>query len=409
MCNGLLCGDQECEMSVIKWDGKCICIAITFAVMIAFLPISLSIMYLLNSHGRSETEENNVVMYISSLAPGLSILQKAFQDQNQQQAHQLERIQQYQQVQVLLIEELAKFNRTRSILPLQQQLHTVQMGIQEEKELLSRQMAVGKSTSSPIESCSSLSPHFPSGYYYIRAPDGSRVLHYCEKRKPLCGDVGDWMRVAELDMRNSSQFCPSELNLLRHQTLRSCVRPTISGGCTSLHYNTPGFKYKRICGKVLAYQVGSPNAFGARSGSDRNINAPYVDGVSITHGNPRQHIWTFASSRDEAPISNAASRCPCILGETTVADGNPPAFVGNNYFCDTASTSNNVPVGRFYYSDPLWDGAGCGGINQCCSFNSPPWFHVILPNTITDAIELRVCRDQEDEDIALATIEIYVW
>ena len=31
-----------------------------------------------------------------------------------------------------------------------------------------------------------------------------------------------------------------------------------------------------------------------------NIDAPYVDGVSLTYGDPRNHIWTFVSAIDES-------------------------------------------------------------------------------------------------------------
>ena len=62
----------------------------------------------------------------------------------------------------------------------------------------------------------------------------------------------------------------------------------------------------------------------------------------------------------------------------------------------------------FYVNDPLWDGAGCGPQNTCCSFNNPPWFYKQLPQHTTDDIEMRVCRDQVsgDEDVAIETIDI---
>ena len=65
---------------------------------------------------------------------------------------------------------------------------------------------------------------------------------------------------------------------------------------------------------------------------------------------------------------------------------------------------------QFYSADPLWDGAGCGPLNTCCSFNNPPWFYKELPQPTTDDIEMRVCRNQpaNDEDIAIDIIEVYV-
>ena len=87
----------------------------------------------------------------------------------------------------------------------------------------------------------------------------------------------------------------------------------------------------------------------------------------------------------------------------------PPQCVGDDYLCDTAVAT--APSHQSFYSDyPLWDGAGCGPQSTCCSFNSPPWFYKQLPQTTTDDIEMRVCRDQErdDKDIAMEIIELYV-
>ena len=67
-------------------------------------------------------------------------------------------------------------------------------------------------------------------------------------------------------------------------------------------------------------------------------------------------------------------------------------------------------INYYFTSDPLWDGAGCGPLSTCCSFNTPPWFYKQLPQPTNKDIEMRLCRDQArpDEDIsALELIEIY--
>ena len=118
-----------------------------------------------------------------------------------------------------------------------------------------------------------------------------------------------------------------------------------------------------ICGRITAYQFSSPDAF--HNPNTNTINSVYVDGVSLTHGNPRQHIWTFASATDEIEVHE----CPCLDGD--LRTGDPlPSFVGNNYFCDTGSSDNDAV--HFYGDNPLWDGAGCGPQSTCCSFNNPP-------------------------------------
>ena len=69
-------------------------------------------------------------------------------------------------------------------------------------------------------------------------------------------------------------------------------------------------------------QVGSPEAF---LGSGQSINSVYVDGVSIMHGSPRQHIWTFAGGVGEQN-ANVEATCPCVSGSTNGA--RIPSFAG---------------------------------------------------------------------------------
>ncbi len=116
-----------------------------------------------------------------------------------------------------------------------------------------------------------------------------------------------------------------------------------------------------------------------------------MDGISLTHGSPRKHIWTFVGSLDEVG-TRPELNCPCTNINQAGSASTPPAFVGSDYFCDTAS-HGQYQVGFFYGDDPLWDGAGCGPLNTCCTFNNPPWFYKEVGPT-TDDIEMRVCNDQ---------------
>ena len=43
--------------------------------------------------------------------------------------------------------------------------------------------------------------------------------------------------------------------------------------------------------------------------SAANNDQTYVDGVSITHGYPHQHVLTFAAAQDE--VTTDYSACPC--------------------------------------------------------------------------------------------------
>ena len=262
----------------------------------------------------------------------------------------------------------------------------------------------GRYSSYPAGSCAALPPSSPSGYYWVRASDGSAVSVYCDMTRSCGGVTGGWMRVAELDMTNSSHQCPSGLMERTDSGKRTCVRIETSAGCSSINnFITPGVEYYNVCGRVIGYQYGNPEAFIGLS-----VDSRYVDGVSLTHGNPRQHIWTFAAAHDEVGAI-PRTYCPCINTNQAAQATPPPAFVGNDYFCDTGSEDRSQLI--FYADDPLWDGAGCGPLNTCCSLNTPPWFYKQLPQSTTDNIEMRVCRDinpSTNEDIAIEIVEVYV-
>ena len=214
------------------------------------------------------------------------------------------------------------------------------------------------------------------------------------------------MRVAELDMTDPQERCPSGFRTITSPK-RMCGRPS-GPGCASVTFPVNGVHYSRVCGRVIGYQYFSMGAFTPYyRNQSRTIDDIYVDGVSLTHGHsPRQHIWTFANAIDETgPIFNL-NRCPC--SQTDTYTGIVPPFIGNDYFCDSGS---HYSFDRQWYTeDPLWDGEGCGGSSTCCEFNNPPWFCKDLPQSTTDDIELRLCSDQniDNEDSALELINIYV-
>ena len=45
---------------------------------------------------------------------------------------------------------------------------------------------------------------------------------------------------------------------------------------------------------AVGYQKGNTDGFASEFHSTRSINGPCVDGVSITYGTPRKHIWRYA-------------------------------------------------------------------------------------------------------------------
>ena len=224
-----------------------------------------------------------------------------------------------------------------------------------------------------------------------------------------CGGPG-WRRVAYLNLSDPTQTCPPAWELITTPR-RSCARPSNAGSysCYSAMFPVEGIQYSEVCGRIIGYQVGEPQAFQLASSSLRRIHDSYVDGVSLTYGNPRKHIWTFAAELDEMGTGyNAASRCLC----TYSLQPNPvPSYVGNSYFCETG-----VPPGQswssrnFYAADPLWDGQGCGPNSTCCTFNNPPWFCKQLPQSTNDDLEARLCsfHAARSENTPIELIEVYV-
>ena len=107
------------------------------------------------------------------------------------------------------------------------------------------------------------------------------------------------------------------------------------GSCEGLNYTTGSEQYDQVCGRIIGYQIGTTDAFlGALSNS---IDTSYLDGVSMMHGSPSQHIWSFASGLSEVN-SRPMATCPCVAGSSS---NNIPSFVGHNYFCESGITSNH--------------------------------------------------------------------
>ena len=255
----------------------------------------------------------------------------------------------------------------------------------------------------PASSCKFIPQGSPSGHYWIQhTGTGYANLEYCDMTRTCCNSTGGWMRVANFNMTDTNQQCPSGFRLTTSPK-RTCGTPGSS--CVSTTFPLNGVKYSKVCGKIIGYQYGTPDAFGWTRGL--TIDNGYVDGVSLTHGQtPRKHIWTFAAAVDET-ISNYYV-CPCTKTDTPYT-GRVPPFIGQDYFCDTGSRYRNQ-VGQFYSADPLWDGSGCGDNSSCCGFNNPPWFCKQLPQPTSDDIEMRVCVNQatSNEDVAFESVEIYV-
>uniref|UniRef100_A0A1X7SQI8 Fibrinogen C-terminal domain-containing protein n=1 Tax=Amphimedon queenslandica TaxID=400682 RepID=A0A1X7SQI8_AMPQE len=169
-----------------------------------------------------------------------------------------------------------------------QDTSTSTAGVVDDILLIAQELLVLHNVSTALPtSCKHLQeqhPNSPSGYYILAGPTGTYST-YCDFGT-LCGS-GGWTRLAYLDMSDATQNCPSGFRLYQSGGVRACGRP--GSGCVSVQFPSNGISYSQICGRVIGYQYHSANAFHGPS----DINSYYVDGVSITRGSPRQHVWTL--------------------------------------------------------------------------------------------------------------------
>ena len=261
---------------------------------------------------------------------------------------------------------------------------------------------LGMSEANPASSCNEIYQRNPTsrgtiGQYWIKTNEG--LFRVTCNMKLKCGGVeGGWMQVVDVDM-NRDDSCPGTWHKITTPR-RLCLGYV--AGCASASFYMRGVSYEHICGQAKAYQKGNPNAF--YSSTSHSIDGNYVDGISITIGSPRKHVWTYAVGLSD-DYNYESSNCPCA----TVPGGNPPAFVGNDYYCESGDVGERDEV-LYYLSDPLWDGAGCTAGNGCCAQIGMPWFYRKLPVPVADDFEVRICKSSEhsNEDIAVENIKIFV-
>ena len=316
-------------------------------------------------------------------------------------------VQQFLLVTILIFVKLLPFTSSNScyyteeLEGIRDELHTV-------KQLLSQSLSLGYSPSHPAHSCKEIydtNSDSPSGYYWLESSSEKVTRVYCDMERTCGGIGGGWMKVINTDVSKISDTCPTGLRTLTSPR-RLCTKMTDEKGCSSAKLDVHGVKYSQVCGKIIGYQYESTDAFAPyHNNRALTIDDAYVDGISLTHGfNPRKHIWTFAAALHEIKSSYPHHLCPCTNIHNHVTIPIPP-YVGDDYFCDTASEQHFEY--KFYPDDPLWDGQGCGRLNTCCSFNNPPWFMKQLPASTHDNIEIRLCSDSTSK-IVFETLDLYV-
>ncbi|MCC7110692.1 MAG: hypothetical protein IT382_15470 [Deltaproteobacteria bacterium] len=181
---------------------------------------------------------------------------------------------------------------------------------------------------------------------------------------------------------------------------RGCGRGDLDIASATL---APLHPFTEVRGTVRALGAGGSDAFRdqAPSASER-----YLDGVALTVGTPRRHLFAFAHGlSDGFGTDSPASECPCAGGTS------PPTFVGGAYLCE-APRASVLPDGTRLYDndDVLFDGLliddpGCVGAPE-----SAPEFQVALGASSDEALELHVMQSQapSDEDLAIVAVELWV-
>ena len=221
-----------------------------------------------------------------------------------------------------------------------------------------------------------------------------------------CGD-GLWYRVAYLNMTDPSQQCPSVWREYSNNGVRACGRPQSSVRSQPAVFYPTNIQYSKVCGRAIGYQVATPDAF---ISGGRTINEVYMDGLSITHGTPRQHIWSFVAGVTDKAGVTGPYMCPCV-NINHFQNVEPQAFVGDDYYCESGKAVDDFTPGVLITVDPIWDGQNCEREGECCgSGKTPPWFSIQLPSPSTDDIEVRILGDEstDNEDTPVQLLEIFV-
>ena len=219
--------------------------------------------------------------------------------------------------------------------------------------------------------------------------------------------IGRLLRTVGFDLTKTGHegTCPSPWYKITVNGKDMCRVPSDTSGCSSVTYHLFGAEYNQVRGFIRGYQKGTTDGFRANHEDDLGIDEAYVDGVSITIGYPRSHVWTYAAglcSDGNEPKGN----CPC-----SVTHGpNPPSFVGENYYCQ--SGSQWLPDHDTYSNQSLWQGTDCTNEkNNCCANVGLPWFYRNFPSIVYDDIEVRICYNQpySDEAVLIDQLKLEIY
>ena len=232
-----------------------------------------------------------------------------------------------------------------------------------------------------------------SGFYWL-----GNLAHnvYCDMEKRVqCGKIGGWTRIASVNI-TKGDACPTGWKKNSKDGTSYCRSKSDNAGCYPVVFSSKGISYQKVCGMARGYQKGQTDAF------------LQGDGLFITHGEPRKHIWMYAAgySDRENAANHFLSNCPCAAKPGK----GPDSSIGSNYYCE-AGVADKVPdLNGYYFSDPLWDGSNCVAHNTCCDNPKLPWFYRELDSATMDDVEVRICTDEpfSNEAVLVDQLELYI-
>ncbi len=134
-----------------------------------------------------------------------------------------------------------------------------------------------------------------------------------------------------LDMTDDRSWCPRTLRQRINSNKRTCIIKSNSASFSHVSFSNDAIKYSKVCGKIIAYQFSSTDAFLRTS----SIVSLYVDGVRLVslmevQDNTSGLLLIILMNLF---ISPRVTACRCTKSNQVNGGRDPPAFVGNDYFC----------------------------------------------------------------------------
>ena len=249
-------------------------------------------------------------------------------------------------------------------------------------------------------------PSNGAGWYWVRDPTTNRAkkTYLYPNGHQMCGE-GAWMRIGFFDMTQAFSECPSPLGVFTENNKKYCRRQ-VSVGCTSVYFDSLSQQYTEVCGMVEGYQYGHMDGFAASSTS---INSVHLEGISITRGSPRQHLWSYVVGEVANPSSPYLDACPCTPQGTTAT---VPSFIGSDYYCSSGNSGSTYTSSPKLKTSPLWrtSGPSCVTGSTCCDNPDQPWFKKKLTQPANEDVEMRWCGSESLTGEATATtrVELYI-